>query len=35
MVHLINSIFSHTFVINGMFLMAAVITGYGIFRRKR
>jgi hypothetical protein len=35
MVQLINSIFSHTLVINGMFLLAAIITGYGIFRRKR
>lgn len=35
MVQLINSIFSHTFVINGMFLAAAVITGWQILRRKR
>jgi hypothetical protein len=35
MVQLINSIFSHTLVVNGLFLLAAIITGYGIFRRKR
>jgi hypothetical protein len=35
MEYLINSIFSHTLVINGLFLVAAVITGYGIFRSKR
>src|SRR5262249_34888786 len=35
MVQLINSILSHTLVINGLFLVAAVITGFGIFRRKR
>jgi hypothetical protein len=35
MVQLINSIFSHTLVINGMFLVVAVITGYSIFRSKR
>ncbi len=34
MVAFINGMFSHTLVINGMFLIAAVITGYGIFRRK-
>jgi hypothetical protein len=35
MVQLINSIFSHTLVINGLFLAAAVITGWQIFRSKR
>ena len=35
MVALINSVFSHTLVINGIFFVAAVITGWQIFRRKR
>jgi hypothetical protein len=35
MVAFINGMFSHTFVINGLFLVAAVIAGYGIFRGKR
>ena len=35
MVSFINSIFSHTLVINGIFLIAAVVTGYGIVRKRR
>jgi hypothetical protein len=34
MVALINSLFSHTLLINGIFLVAALITGFKLFRRK-
>ena len=36
MVALINGIFAHTWIINGIFLAAAILTGFGIFKgRKR
>jgi len=35
MVSFINGIFSHTLIVNSIFLLAALITGFQIFRRKR
>jgi hypothetical protein len=34
MVAIINGVFSHTLVINGIFLAAALIAGFQLFRRK-
>jgi hypothetical protein len=36
MVTFINSIFAHTWIINSIFLTAAILTGLGLFKgRKR
>jgi hypothetical protein len=35
MVHLINSIFAHTWIVNGIFLTAAMLSVLGIFKGRR